>query len=431
MIRGLGVLSGAIGVALLFASCGGGGGEGGKGGGDPVRFWHGMGGPLGRSLSGLVSDFDATHETPVESVSMGNYTALSQKIMAAVAAGGPPDVAQCYEAWTANLVDNGALVPFSRFLEGPTGLTAESFADIRPIFLETASQSGDLWAFPFNKSVRCLYYNRDLFLAAGLDPDSPPRTWADYREVARALTRDEDGDGRPETWGLAGQITASVFENLLVQNGGSLLNEDETAVAFDSPAGLEALEFMADLLVRDRTALLSQGFDYQNEFFAGKIGMIEGSSVSLAFMEGKFTFDLGIAPLPAGKLDTQLVAGTDVVIFASSPAREAAAWEFVKWFTDTAQTARWSAETGYLPVRLSAMDDPVLKAKLDSVPGLREAYAQLDRALPQPKAPGWYEGRNILEREAIEPVLRGTREPAEALRIAAERANAALAEAAR
>jgi ABC-type glycerol-3-phosphate transport system substrate-binding protein len=238
---------------------------------------------------------------------------------------------------------------------------------------------------------------------------------------------DDDGDGSPDTYGLASQITVTMFENLIVQNGGSLLDASETHVAFDSPEGIGALQFMADLLVNDGTAVLSQGYEYQNEFLAGKVAMIEGSSVSLVFMEGKYSFEMGIAPLPAGKLDTQLVAGTDVVIFRTTPERERTAWAFVKWFTDTKQTARWSRLTGYRPVRKSAMDDPDLAAKLDGLPGLRAVYAQLDRAVPQPKARGWYAGRTILEREAIEPVLRGRMQPAEALRAAAAKANRELA----
>jgi multiple sugar transport system substrate-binding protein len=352
---------------------------------------------------------------------MGRYQALSQKIMAAVAAGGPPDVAQCYEAWTANLVRNGSIVPFDDLLASTSDPD-----DFYPIFLEGSRQQGKLWSFPFNKSVRCLYWNRDQFREAGLE--RAPRTWEEYRDFARRLTVDADGDGVPERFGLASQITASMFENLLVQNGGSLLNEDETEVTFDSPEGLDALEFMADLLVRDGTALVSQGFEYQNEFLAGKVAMIEGSSVSLAFIEGKYTFELGIAPLPAGLRDTQLVAGTDVVVFSGSPEQRQRAWRFIKWFTDTPQTARWAAETGYLPVRASAMNEPVLVARLDKYPGLRAAFEQLDRALPQPKAKGWYAGRDILEREAIEPVLRGRMEPAEALRAAAAKVSAALAE---
>ncbi len=390
---------------------------------EPLRFWHAMGGPLGKSLDALVLGYNAAGKSRVESVSMGQYEALSQKIMAAVAAGGPPDLAQCYEAWTANLVENGSIVPFDRFLAGADGEALR--ADLVPVFLDASTQDGAVWSFPFNKSVRCLYYNQDLFREAGLA--APPRTWAEYRAWATKLTVDADEDGKPERYGFASQITASMFENLIVQNGGSLLNEAETRVAFDSPAGLAALEFMADLLVRDGTSLVSSGFEYQNEFLAGKVAMIEGSSVTLAFLEGKYSFPLGIAALPAGKIDTQLVAGTDVVIFATTPEREAAAFEFVRWFTDPAQTARWAAETGYLPVRRSAFQEPVLAAKLAAHPGLREAYAQLDRARAQPKAKGWFAGRTILERDAIEPVLRGQMQPADALRAAAAKANEEMA----
>ncbi|MFN8176975.1 MAG: ABC transporter substrate-binding protein [bacterium] len=420
-------------IALLAAlstivACGGcGGSEDAKkaAANEPLHFWHAMGGPLGKSLEALVADYDATARTKVENVSMGQYEALSQKIMAAVAAGGPPDLAQCYEAWTANLVENHAVVSFDRFLDGPEG--AAMRADIPPIFLQASTQGGALWSFPFNKSVRCLYYNRELFKRAGLDPERPPRTWQEYRDDAKKLTVDADHDGKPEQWGFASQITAAMFENLLVQNGGALLTPDETRAAFDSPEGIEALEFMTDMLVRDKTSLVSSGFEYQNEFLAGKVAMVEGSSVTLSFLGGKVTFPLGIAPLPAGKKDTQLVAGTDVVLFATTPERERSAFEFVRWFTDTPQTARWAAETGYLPVRRSAMEHPVLKAQLDAHPGLREAYAQLDRALVQPKAKGWYAGRAILEREAIEPVLRGQLQPAEALRGAAAKVNVELA----
>ena len=425
------LLAAAVAAAFLVIGCGG--GEGGKddasapSAANPLRFWHAMGGPLGKSLDRLVADFDARHDPPVESVSMGQYEALSQKIMAAVAAGGPPDLAQCYEAWTANLVANGSVVPFDGFLSDSAGRALR--ADLVPVFAAASEQGGKLWSFPFNKSVRCLYYNKDHFRAAGLDPERPPRTWAEYREYARRLTVDADGDGKPERWGFASQITASMFENLIVQNGGALMDANETRVAFDSPEGVEALEFMADLLVRDGTSLVSSGFEYQNEFLAGKVAMIEGSSVTLAFLEGKYTFPLGIAALPAGKRDTQLVAGTDVVMFATSPQREKAAFEFIRWFTDTPQTARWAVETGYLPVRRSAMSDPALVAKMDATPGLREAFGQLDRATPQPKASGWYAGRTILEREAIEPVMRGTLQPPEALHAAAAKANAEMARA--
>lgn len=426
---------GVLGMGIVFCGCGKSEKQAGSGGDDrktgersgaqsgasePIRFWHAMAGPLGKSLDGLVSEWNTLHpESRVESVSMGQYEALSQKIMAAVAAGGPPDLAQCYEAWTANLIANGSIVPLDEFV-GPD-------EDLIPLFRESSMQGGKIWSFPFNKSVRCLYYNCDLFRAAGLDPSAPPRTWAAYRETAKRLTHDDNGDGKPERWGLASQMTVTMFENLIVQNGGSLLAPGEREASFHSPEGVEALEFMTDFLLRDGTALMTPGFDYQNEFLAGNVGMIEGSSVSLSFLEGKYTFELGIAPLPAGKVDTQLVAGTDVVLFKSNEERQAAAWAFVEWFTAPEQTARWSRETGYLPVRKSAFEVPAFVAFLDEHKGLRESFAQLDRSLVQPKASGWYAGRRILETEAIEPVLRGKLAPKDALDAAAVKVNTELA----
>ncbi|MGH2569874.1 MAG: extracellular solute-binding protein, partial [bacterium] len=190
----------------------------------PIRFWHAMGGALGKPLEELVAEYNAGRAIPVESVSMGQYEALSQKLMAAVAAGGPPDIGQCYESWTANLAENGSLAQLSAFVEGPNGLPAESVADVYGIFLDGARHGGVLWSFPFNKSVRCLYYNRDMFREAGLDPDAPPRTWEEYRSIAARLAADRDGDGATDRWGLASEISVTMFENLIVQAGGSLLN---------------------------------------------------------------------------------------------------------------------------------------------------------------------------------------------------------------
>jgi sn-glycerol 3-phosphate transport system substrate-binding protein len=385
-----------------------------------------VGGPLTAVVDGMVADFMKSNpDVKVKAIYAGNYDDARVKALAALKSGQPAQTSVLFSIDIYELIEQDAIVAFDDIVTTPE--EKAWLGSFYPGLMENGKTKGKTWGIPFQRSTIVMYYNKDLFRAAGLDPDRPPRTWEEYREFARRLTRDDDGDGTPEQHGLAAQITASMFENMLVQNGGSLLNADETAVAFDSPEGVEAMEFLANLLVRDGSALVSQGFEYQNEFLAGNAAMIEGSSVSLAFMEGKYAFEMGIAPLPAGKKDTQLVAGTDVVIFGGTPQREARAWKFVKWFTDTEQTARWSAATGYLPVRRSAMEDPVLAAKLDRYPGLREAFEQLDRAVPQPKAKAWYAGRNILEREAVEPVLRGSLEPAAALAAAAAKASAEFA----
>jgi multiple sugar transport system substrate-binding protein len=410
---------------LAFAACGRRGGETG-----PVRvtFWHAMGGPLGRVLTSMINEFNTTHpDIEIVSVSMGSYTALSQKIMAAVAAGKPPVMAQAYENWTVELILSGSIVPIQDFFDGPNGLSPESLGDILPVFIENNMWDGVVWSFPFNKSVRTLFYNKNLFAESGLDPEHPPRTWDEYLGFARRITKDLDGDGVPDIWGNAGQVNVWMFGNLLLQNGGSFMDSTGLHAAFNGPRGVEALAFMKELLAGD-VGFIASGFEYQNDFLAGKVGMMEGSTVTLAFIKGKFDFDLGIAALPAGKRHGVTIAGTNVVLFKKASEREqAAAWTFIKWFTDTEQTARWAVGTSYVPVRRSAFQTEILREQFDQHPGLEEAFSQLDYASFEPKVAGWYAGRRYLEEVAIEAVLRGNADIKEALDAAASKANAEIA----
>ncbi len=411
-------------AALALHGCGGGGEET-TGGVVELQFWHAMGGPLGDALDALVVEFNETHpDIEVQSISMGRYQALSQKIMAAVAAGQPPDLAQAYEAWTENLIENGSAEPLSAYIEGPDGLTADELADFVSGMIENNTWNGEIYSFPFNKSVRAVYWNKDLFAEEGLS--AAPVNWDEYRDFSRRLTKDRDGDGDIDQWGTAGQISAWMFENLLIQNGGEILNADGTRAAFDSPEGLEALEFMVELLTD--FGKVTSGYEYQNDFQAGKVAMIEGSTVSISFMEGKYTFDMAVAPLPERKQKACLVAGTNIVIFADSPAaKKDAAWKFIKWFTSPEITARWAAMTGYAPVRRSAMDDPVMVQRFDDIEGLREVLAQLDFATYEPRSAAWYAGRKGLEEIGVESALRLQRSPREAIASAAAAVNAELA----
>jgi len=411
-------------VVALTAIVGCSGGDGGSDGVVTVEFWHAMGGPLGDVLDELVEEFNETHDDiEIESVSMGRYQALSQKIMASVAANQPPVLAQAYEAWTGELIENGSAEPLNAYIDGPNGLTADELADFVPGMLGNNSWDDVVYSFPFNKSVRALYWNRDLFAEEGLE--CAPTNWDEYRDFARRLTKDTDGDGQTDQWGTAGQISAWMFENLLIQNGGSILNESGTEAAFDGPEGVEALEFMVELLTK--WGKVTSGYEYQNDFQAGKVGMIEGSTVSLSFMEGKYTFDMAVAPLPENDQKGCFIAGTNVVVFAdATEAEKEAAWAFIKWFTSPEVTARWAARTGYVPVRMSAVEHDAMIARFAEIDGLDAVLEQLEFASYEPRTAAWYAGRKHLEEMAVESALRLQATPIEALSSAAKAVNAEL-----
>ncbi|MFO7896009.1 MAG: ABC transporter substrate-binding protein [Candidatus Cloacimonadales bacterium] len=388
-----------------------------------VEFWQAMGGPLGDALQILVDEFNESQdEIYVNSINMGNYTALSQKLMAAIQTGNQPDVAQSFEAWTANFMRGDVIRPIEEMIAKDPDFGAEDMEDIYPVFIDSNTIGGKLVSFPFNKSVRVQYYNKDILFQNGYDPHQPPKTWQEYRDMCKALTLDLDGDGTIDQHGASIKISAWKFENLLLQGGGKIMNEDNTKALFNSQAGVEALEFLNTLLNEDKSVYLSPGYDGQKDFTASKIAFYEDSSVSMAYMQRTgIDFNMGISAIPIKDEATNIISGTNVVIFRKEDSRkEYAAWEFVKWFTDTVATAKWSELTYYMPVRRSALQEPGLKERLAANPEIASVYDQLNYSTFEPQISEWYETRKYLEEQVIEKVVRGILEPKEALDNAAE-----------
>jgi multiple sugar transport system substrate-binding protein len=383
-----------------------------------VVFWQAMGGPLGDALAELVQEFNDTHpHIRVNSINMGNYTALSQKLMASIQTGNQPDVAQSYEAWTANMMKGDVIVPVEELIAQDSTFGAADLDDFYPVFINSNIIDGKLVSFPFNKSVRVQYYNKDMFFQNGLDPNKPPRTWDEFRAICRTLTKDIDGDGTPDQYGSTMRISAWQFENLLLQAGGEIMDPTVTKPLFNSSAGVEALNFMTTLLNEDKTVYLSAGYDGQKDFTASKVGIYEDSSVSLAYMLlTDIDFPIGISAIPTKDTQRSIISGTNVVIFRNEEsAVQKAAWEFVKWFTQPAQTARWSELTYYMPVRRSAFMQPALKERLENNPEIKSVYDQLEFATYEPQISEWYETRKYLEEQVIEKVVRGIMKPEKAL----------------
>jgi multiple sugar transport system substrate-binding protein len=383
-----------------------------------VIFWQAMGGPLGDALTELVDQFNETHpDIHVTSINMGNYTALSQKLMASIQTGNQPHVAQAYEAWIANFIDGNVIIPIEDFIAADSTFGEAELADIYPVFIESNTMNGKLVSFPFNKSVRVQYYNKDMLFQNGYNPNEPPKTWEEFLKYSRELTQDLDGDGKIDQYGTTLKISAWQFENLLLQAGGEIMSTDNRKPLFNSQEGVEALEYLNALLNLDKSAYLSPGYEGQKDFTARKIAFYEDSSVSMAYMlQTGIDFNLGISAIPIKQTKRNIISGTNVVIFDSEDEKvEWAAWEFVKWFTEPKQTARWSELTYYMPVRKSAFQEEAIKRRVESNPEIASVYEQLEYATFEPQISEWFETRKYLEEQVIEKVLRGTLTPRKAL----------------
>jgi multiple sugar transport system substrate-binding protein len=363
-----------------------------------VIFWHAMSSVVGDLLNAMISDFNRSHPgIRVVGQSMGGYNALSQKLMASIIAGNQPDIAQAYEAWIAKFVQAGLLVPFDTFI---TNLkTFED--DFYPAIVEDNLYDGRLMSLPFNKSTPILYYNTDLFRKAGLDPQKPPATWDEFRDMSVLLSKSMRKDGGTGS-GFAANVNVSEYECFLMQAGGALVQASNSRkFAFNSEEAVQAVRYLLDLKFLHQGADFypSAGYEYQNDFLSKRSAIMMSSCVARSYLLNRITFNWNIAPLPAGKKKAAIIYGTNIVLFSrSSPEKQKAAWKFIEWFTSASNMVRWTLGTGYLPVRRSALRDPRISAEGAKNPAILAIFKQLENGFNDPKTPEWYTARMNLDK---------------------------------
>lgn len=369
-----------------------------------IEFWHAMRGHRGEVLNRMVERFN--RENPDIHVTarfigssnprLGNdYNALYRALLEHLARGAPPDVSQVYENWTVQLIDIGAIVPVQDFFEGPEGMSPAEVEDFVPIFREANRfADGRLWTLPFNKSIYVLYYNREIFERLGL---RPPETWKELRGAAQAI---HEQLGLP---GLVFRPNVDHFGHVLYANGGSFIEGGKPA--FKGPAAESALQFWVDLVHQDRSALPT--FEARKKFQDGQAGMYIETSSKIGGFERKPGLRFGVTLLPRGKTRAYQFAGTNLALYArSTPERQRAAWRFIRYMTSPAATTEWAIQTGYLPVRRSAMEGREYRRYMEEHPDYRVVLKALDYAVVQPRVSAWEAIRGILDDAMFEAISR-------------------------
>ncbi|MBE0432454.1 ABC transporter substrate-binding protein [candidate division WOR-3 bacterium] len=374
-----------------------------------VDFWHVMGGPLGRRLSEMVGDFNRMHpEGEVRPVHMGSYDVLAQKLMGAISSGNPPVIAQMYESWTDQFLHGGQLVPLAEFVRNEPAFDLEDFY---PVFIEDNTYDTLLATLPFNKSVPVFYYNADLLRESGID--SFPDNWSDFRHACVQVRR-------AGVWPTSWPLDVWYFSTMLYQEGGVLFDEAANQPRFNAAEGVRVLEYLVGL-VRDSLFYVNPGFQRQDEFLSGNVAMIPASVVSWAFMKGRTSFEMGVAPFPQGQQLATVIAGTNIGMFKkTTKAQQELAWQFIRWFLEAENQARWTEASYYLPVRRSATQTEAFKQFVADNRGYAKIIQQLDFARTEPKTKEWFAGRIYLN-DAIEEAMRLGRSPQQALDDAAQR----------
>ncbi len=345
-----------------------------------ITFWHvyseNFGAPV---IKEMVEAFNASQDRikVKEVYNPDMYPGLMQNLQAEVASGNNPSIVMIgynylkYFAANFNYTSPEEIV--EKYVPEDKNYLSETYLDN---ILSLAQVDGEQVGIPFSISTPIIYYNADLFKAAGLDPDQPPKTWEEVRAYAKQIS-EKTGE-----YGFYMQEYADnwAVQGLLESNGARILSDDNRA-AFASPEAEEAYQLLADMVLVDKSALHITADEGIQTFINGKVGIFAGTSAKIGTIQSAAQFDLRATEFPVfeGK-DRRIPAGGNFLpIMAQSEEEQKAAWEFIKFIMQPEWLAKWSQNTGYLPPRQDVAEDPEgLKAYIEENQLLGVAFSEMD-----------------------------------------------------
>jgi sn-glycerol 3-phosphate transport system substrate-binding protein len=351
-----------------------------------IRFNYpiAVGGPITKIIDGYCQDF--ARENPglrVEPIYAGSYQDTLTKTLTALRGGDAPELACLLSVDIFTLIGENAILAWDDL----PGVDRPWLDGFYPGFLENSRTAGKTWGVPFQRSTVVLYWNKEAFREAGLNPDVAPATWAEQVEFAQRLTR-QDG-GQTARWGL--QIPSSgfpywLFQGLTTQADVRLMNAEGNQTFFADPKVAEALQYWMDLSTRYRVhpAGIVEWGTTPRDFFERKTAMMWTTTGNLTNVRRNAPFPFGVAMLPAGRRRGSPTGGGNLYVMRSAnPAQREAAVKFARFLTTPERAAQWGIDTGYVAVTPAAFDTPAMRAYVAEFPAAAVARDQLPHAVAE------------------------------------------------
>jgi sn-glycerol 3-phosphate transport system substrate-binding protein len=378
-----------------------------------VTFYYpvAVGGPITKIVDQMAADFEK--ENPgikVKPVYSGTYQETLVKALTAHKSGTPPTTAVLLSTDMFTLIDEDAIVPI-------TGIDTKPFF---PAFMANSQTGGKVWGVPFQRSTIVLYWNKEAFKEAGLDPNKPPANWNEMLDYARKLTK-KDASGNVTQWGV--QIPSSgfpywLFQGLTTPNGVELMNSAGTQTYFDKPAVVQALSYWVDLGRKHKVmpeGVIEWGTT-PKDFFERKVAMIWTTTGNLTNVKNNAKFDFGVAMLPASKRRGSPTGGGNFYVFAKAPKdQQEAAIKFIRWMTQPERAAQWGIDTGYVAVRPDAWQTAKMQ---EYVKGFAPAAVARDQLQYSVAELSTHDNQRVTKalNDGIQAALTGAKTPEQAMK---------------
>jgi sn-glycerol 3-phosphate transport system substrate-binding protein len=375
-----------------------------------IQFWHSMGAQLGVDLNEIVDKFNASQsDYKIVPVYKGNYEQSMAAGIAAYRAGDAPAILQVYEVGTATMMAaKQAVVPVYEVFQ-KAGLPFSSSAFI-PTIASYYSEGNPprLISMPFNSSTAVLYYNKDAFKKAGLDPNKPPRTWDEVAADAAKLK----ASGMPcgFTTGWQGWIQIEQFS---AWHGLPIATEDNgfdglgAKLEFNGPVQVKHIALLQKMAQEGTFTYVGRKDEPTPKFYSGDCGILMESSGSIADIRKYAKFDYGVGMMPydptvKGAPQNAIIGGASLwVLNGKSPEVYKGVAKFFNFLASPEIAARWSAETGYLPITKAAYEYLQKQGFYAKTPGSDVAIKQM---LLHPPLP-WTRGLRLGDMPQIRTIV--------------------------
>lgn len=406
-----------------------------------IEFWYALRGPLGEAVESVVSGFNkAQTRYRVNATYKGTYAETMVAAIAAFRAGNAPHIVMIFEVGTATMMAaRGAIKPVHELMR-ETGTPFDPSVYLPAVRGYYSTPDGRMVSMPFNSSTPVLWYNKDAFRRAGLNPDRPPRTWAELREAAQRIRA---ANAAPCGWTTAWP-TWIHFENF------GAIHDVPFATRANGFEGTDAqLMVNAPLYVRHLENLVQMQreglFKYGGRGSAGdalgvsgECAMLTASSALFARYQREARFEWGVGFLPyyddvKGAPKNSIIGGASLWVMTAprrTPEEYKAVAEFFRYIGSPEVSAKWHMDTGYIPITFTAIQRAKALGYYQREPWAEIPIQQLTRTRPTANSKGLRLGymveiRTILYEE-VERALQGQQSAKAALDAAVRRGEEVL-----
>ena len=402
-----------------------------------VQWWHSMGGALGEWVNDLAKDFNASQTAyKVVPTFKGTYDESMTAAIAAFRAGNAPHILQVFEVGTATMMaSKGAIVPVGKIMDD-AGVKFDPKAYVPAVAGYYTAPSGQMLSFPFNSSTPVFHYNKDAFKAAGMDPETPPKTWPEVALAAAKLKASGHKCPFTTSWQSWTQLESfSAWHNVEFASKGNGMRGSDARLSFNTPLHVRHIENLANMSKQGLYIYKGRGNAADATFVSGECAMATASSALYGSIKRNSKFASGISTLPyypdvQGAPQNTVIGGASLWVMSGKKADEyKGVAQFFAHLSKAEEAAKSHQRTGYLPVTLASFELTDKSGFYKQNPGTDVSVTQMIRKTTE-KSRGIRLGnfvqiRTIIDEE-MEQVWGGKKSAKEGLDEAVKRGNEQL-----